>query len=56
MTGLVEPPSRAVEPPPNNSGDLTASLIGRLQVRSQRGQRPLELPPRTSSAGLDQRV
>jgi hypothetical protein len=33
-----------VEPPPDNSGDLTASLIGRLQVRSQRGQRPVELP------------
>jgi hypothetical protein len=56
MTGPVEPPPRAVEPPPDNSGDLTASLTGRLQVRSQRGQRPVELPLRTSSAGLDQRV
>jgi hypothetical protein len=43
-----------VEPPPDNPGDLTASLTGRLQVRSQRGQRPVELPPRSSSAGLDQ--
>jgi hypothetical protein len=24
-----------VEPPPDNSGDLTASLTGRLQVRSE---------------------
>jgi hypothetical protein len=45
MTGPVEPPPRAVEPPPDNPGDLTASLTGRLQVRSQRGQRPVELPP-----------
>jgi hypothetical protein len=56
MIGPVELPPRAVEPPPDNPGDLTASLTGRLQVRSQRGQRPVELPPRTSSAGLDQRV
>jgi hypothetical protein len=49
-------PPRAVEPPPDNPSDLTASLTGRLQIRSQRGQRPVELPPRTSSAGLDQRV
>jgi hypothetical protein len=45
-----------VEPPPDNSCDLTASLTSRLLVRSQRGQRPVELPPRTSSAVLDQRV
>jgi hypothetical protein len=56
MTRPVELPPRTVEPPLDNSGDLTASLTGRLQVRSQRGQRPVELPPRTSSAGLDQRV
>ena len=49
-------PPRAVEPPPDNPDDLTASLTRKLQVRSQRGQRPVELPPRTSSAGLDQRV
>jgi hypothetical protein len=55
-TGPVEPPPRAVEPPPDNPGDLTASLTGRLQIISQRGQRPVELPSRTSSAGLDQRV
>jgi hypothetical protein len=48
--------SGPVEPPPDTPGDLTASLTGRLQIRSQRGQRPVELPPRTSSAGLDQRV
>jgi hypothetical protein len=45
MTGSVEPPPRAVEPPPDNPDDLTASLTGRLQVRSQRDQRLVELPP-----------
>jgi hypothetical protein len=42
-----------VEPPPDNPNDLIASLTGRLQVRSQRGQRPVELPLRTSLVGLD---
>jgi hypothetical protein len=41
---------------PDSSDDLFASLTGRLQIRGQRGQRPVELPLRTSSAGLDQRV
>ena len=49
-------PGGAVEPPLTAPGDLFASLTGRLQIRGQRGQRPAELPLRTSSTGLDQWV
>jgi hypothetical protein len=49
----VEPPRGAVEPPLTAPSDLFASLTGRLQIRGQRGQRPTELPLRTSSTGLD---
>jgi hypothetical protein len=49
-------PGGAVEPPLTAPGDLYPSLTGRLQIRGQRGQRPAELPLRTSSTGLDQRV
>ena len=49
-------PGGAVEPPLTAPGDLFASLTGRLQIRGQRGQRLVELPLRTSSTGLDQRV
>jgi hypothetical protein len=39
-----------------DSVDLSVSLIGKLLVRDQRGQRPVELPRKTSSTALDQRV
>ena len=38
-------PPRAVEPPPDTPGDLTASLTGRLQIRSQRVRDQLSCPP-----------
>jgi hypothetical protein len=41
---------------PDTSSDLFASLTGRLLVRGQRGKRLAELPLRTSSNVLHQRV
>jgi hypothetical protein len=38
-------PPRAVEPPPDTPGDLTASLTGRLHIRSQRVRDQLSCPP-----------
>lgn len=37
-------PPRAVEPPPDTPGDLTASLTGRLQIISQRVRDQLSCP------------
>jgi hypothetical protein len=38
-------PPRAVEPPPDTPGDLTASLTGRLQIRSQKVRDQLSCLP-----------
>ena len=41
---LNRPPPRVVEPPPDTPGDLTTSLTGRLQIRSQRVRDQLSCP------------